>query len=242
MLSATVIDDLVRKCKQEGLSASMIATLLEEKAKYVARCDGMDIDQRAVTSDQATLTKKEEIHLFNVIHAHARSTYYDANAMYPKFVESANVNRIWSRDEFISLPVKTPSLSQAYSPIAARLKQALLESGVSLMTDSIEKVRMICRRAINRNIRFIKQTRSRATRALNVLAAVAYVHGLAFTGRAWYQTGEGALTPLERYLVKEAKGSYPKYIQLCAEFNATSPIPVLYLRPARPEFGFTDKI
>lgn len=210
----------------------MILSAVRDKIENALPGSGVyEWDEELIRNPQ--LNNHETETIAQILHA-SNATIYDAAEMYPLFMSRSR--RYWPRNAFQSLPVSLPSVNEVYAPYVGIVRSELERRGMSLTTHPIRYLRAAGRLAL--------QTRrckvSAQHRRFAVLAVIAMLHRLKFCSNVWYKWQSYPLTNLERALVKQAQGRYSTYVQLCGDFNASCPVPVLYLRQMHSDYGFTS--
>lgn len=180
------------------------------------------------------LNNQESEIITQILHA-SNSIRYDASEIYPLFM--TRCKRYWSRTMFENLPASLPTISDVYSPYVGLIRSEFERCGVSLTTHRMRHLLVIGRRALLQARK--KRKLSTQRRRFAVLAVIAMLHRLKFCSNVWYKWRVYPLTTLERALVEQAQGKYSVYVQLCGDFNASCPVPVLYLRQMHTDYGFT---
>lgn len=231
MSSLVAIDKILAEGKANGWTDSMILTAMRDSVEAKGRCkwDEELMRDPQLSTDEVTL-------LTQAIHATGARTsaVYDANEVYPVFF--AYCKRFWTPAMFQSLPATMPRVNEAYAEYVGLIRGELERRQLSLLTHPLR----FLLRAGNAVLKKRYKQLSAASRRMAILATAAFMHRLKFSWGVWYKWRNYPLTQLERDLIKRAKGRYSVFVQLCGDFNATSPVPVLYLRQMHADYGFTS--
>lgn len=229
MSSLHHLEKITQQGKAEGWSESMILSAVRDA---IDNANTYDWDEDLIRNPR--LNNQESETLTQILHA-SNTTHYDASEIYPLFM--TRCKRYWSRAMFENLPASLPSVSDVYSPYVGLIRSEFERCGTSLTTHRMRHLLIIGRRALSQARK--KRKLSVQHRRFAILAVVAMLHRLKFSSNVWYKWQLFPLTRLERALVTKAQGKYSVYVQLCGDFNASCPVPVLYLRQMHTDYGFT---
>lgn len=227
MSSLYELEKITNQGKAEGWSESMILSTVRDA---IDSADVYEWDEELIRNPR--LNNYESEIIAQILHA-SNITHYDASEMYPLFM--TRCKRYWSRGMFENLPVSLPIVNEVYAPCVGPIRSELERLGMSLTTHRMRHILQVGRRVLNVRRRKL----SVQHRRFAVLAVVAMLHRLKFCSNVWYKWQSYPLTTLERALVEQAQGKYSVYVQLCGDFNASCPVPVLYLRQMHADYGFT---
>lgn len=231
MSSLKALEQITDKGKAEGWSESMILSAVRDAIdNALPGSHNYEWDEELIRNPRLNSYETEII--AQILHA-STITHYDASEMYPLFM--TRCRRYWSRTMFENLPVSLPSIHEVYAPCVGIIRSELEQQGLSLLTHRIKYLRAAGRKALQ-----TKQCKVSAQhRRFAILAVIAMMHRLKFCSNVWYKWRAYPLTKLEQTLIKQAQGKYSTYVQLCGDFNASCPVPVLYLRQMHADYGFT---
>jgi len=227
------MDKIIAEGKANGWTESLIRSTMRDSVETEGRCkwDEELMRDPQLSTDEVTL-------LIQAIHMTGarNSVMYSAKDVYPLFF--AYAKRFWTLDMFQSLPVSMPRVNDAYAPYVGPIRNELERRQISLLTHPLRYLLRAANTVFKRGPKRRLLTADQRRRA--ILATVAQMHRLKFSENVWYKWRDYPLSPLERDLIQRAKGKYAVFVQLCGDFNTTSPVPVMYLRQMHADYGFTS--